>query len=233
MSETIKKAVNIFHHAFKDRRGEKYTTNEGYEIEIIEYFGALNCTIKFNNGLVIRNIIYDSIKTGNVKNPYHKSVYDIGCIGEGLYTSKVDGKTTNYYSVWCGLIKRGYSKNFKLKHPTYKDVTVCDEWYNFQNFAKWFEENYNPEIMEGWHLDKDILTKGNKVYSPETCCFVPQEINKIFTKTNAKRGDYPIGVRQDKIRENFLSFVQTNKRPIYLGTFDTLEEAFQVYKTAK
>ena len=33
----------------KNRVGEKYITNEGYEIEIIDYFNSYNSTILFND----------------------------------------------------------------------------------------------------------------------------------------------------------------------------------------
>ena len=86
--------------------------------------------------------------------------------------------------------------------------------------------------MNGWELDKDILIKGNKIYSPETCAFVPAEINGIFTKTNSKRGVYPIGVSLHK-EGRFQAKVLKNKKQAYIGLFDTPEEAFQAYKKAK
>ena len=85
-----------------------------------------------------------------------------------------------YYVIWDNMVQRCKS------HINYTDIVVCEEWLNFSNFTEWMESNYNPETMQGWHLDKDILVKGNKIYSPKTCCFVPQEINKTFT--TKKRG---------------------------------------------
>lgn len=229
MSDTFR---NKEHYAFKNRVGEKYFTNEGYEIEIIEYMSSENCTIKFNDQLYIRNILYDSIKRGSVKNPYHPSVYGIGYLGEGKYKSKIDGVTTKFYSVWFGVIQRGYCKNFKNRNTSYKECNVNKSWHNFQVFAEWYEKNYKP-YMEKWHLDKDILVKSNKIYSPETCCFVPQEINKLFTKSEKTRGDCPIGVKYSKRREKYLSSISINKRVIHLGAFGTPQEAFLAYKTAK
>jgi len=107
---------------------------------------------------------------------------------------------------------------------------VCEEWRNFQNFAKWFEKNYKNEIMEKWQLDKDILVKRNKVYSPETCAFVPREINCLFTKTTKVRGNLPIGVTKEY--NKFRAQSCSNKKR-YLGTFTTPEEAFQSYKKSK
>lgn len=132
---------------------------------------------------------------------------------------------------WRHVIIRASSASYKEKFPTYKDVTVCDEWHNFQNFAEWFEQNYNPETMQGWHLDKDILVKGNKVYSPETCCFVPKEINFLFTNRKNQRGSYPIGVRPKG--DKFQARINIFRKSKCLGVFNTPEEAFQAYKTAK
>ena len=124
------------------------------------------------------------------------------------------------------------TKNIK-RYPTYQDVSVCEEWHNYQNFAKWFEENYNPEVMEGWHLDKDIIVKGNKIYSPETCCFVPSDINYLITKANSIRGDYPIGVKFNKKRNKFYAILTKYNKPFLVGTYTTAEEAFYAYKEAK
>ena len=88
-------------------------------------------------------------------------------------------------------------------------------------------------FKEGWHLDKDILIKGNKIYSPKTCCFVPREINNLLISRRNGRGDLPIGVTKDKKLEKFIAQVSINKKQVRLGTFGTPEEAFQAYKTAK
>ena len=78
-------------------------------------------------------------------------------------------------------------------------------------------------------LDKDILVKGNRVYNEDVCVFVPQEVNLLFTKRDKSRGEYPIGVSFHKSR-GMLTATLNNK---YLGYFNTAEQAFQVYKTAK
>ena len=71
------------------------------------------------------------------------------------------------------ILERGYSKLWKEKHPTYENVYVCEEWHNFQNFAKWYYNNYYSINEERMEIDKDILYKNNKVYSPDTCIIVP------------------------------------------------------------
>lgn len=208
----------------QSRVGEKHITKEGYKIEIIEYFSSFNSTIQFEDNTILKNIQYGNIITGLIKNPYHNSVVGVGFIGIGKYTRKNHIKI---YRLWKGVLERCYSEKHIKKFPSYKDVTVCKKWHNFQNFAQWFEENY----VEGFELDKDILVKGNKIYSPETCCFVPREINTLFMKNNNRRGKLPVGVC--KLGNRFKSALCINGEQIHLGYFTTPEEAFEVYKNAK
>lgn len=208
----------------KNRVGEKHITKEGYEIEIIEYISAINCTIQFDNRVIIKNIQYGHIKNGVIKNLYHKSVCGVGYLGVGKYSNKTHPKI---YTTWNNMFKRCYDLKLQEKRPTYKGCFIIEEWQSFQNFAKWYGENFR----EGFDLDKDILVKGNKIYSPETCAFVPREINSLLTKHEAKRGKYPIGVC--KVGGKFQALININGKRVNLGYFYIPKEAFLAYKTAK
>jgi hypothetical protein len=208
----------------KNRVGEKFITNEGYNIKIIEYFGTYNCTIQFDNGNIFKNKRYEDIKRGEVRNPYHKSVHKVGYLGEGKYNCKTH---SGAYNCWANMIRRCYSEEY----PTYKFCTVSKDWECFQNFAEWFYNNWKPFIDKSWNLDKDVLIKGNKIYSPTTCCFLPKEINILFIKSDKKRGNLPIGVC--KIGNKFKAQISNKRKQVYLGIFDTINEAFEAYKTAK
>lgn len=223
----MEKIIKYPHLNFRDKTGEIFITNEGYTIKIIECFGSENCTIQFENSFIIKNRTYGNIVKGRVKNPYHPSVCGIGYIGEGKHTCKENGKLTKSYKTWQNMLKRCYDKKELERHPTYKGCFVEESWHNFQVFAEWFTNNY----IDGQALDKDILLKMNKVYSSETSCFVPYEINKLFVKGNKIRGELPIGV--SKLRNKFQSGLTINGKRVHLGHFNTPEEAFQAYKTAK
>lgn len=164
-----------------------------------------------------------------------RNVYGIGYIGNGKYSLKENPVQYNY---WRKMLERCYSKKSLEKYPTYKDCVVCEEWHNFQNFAKWFDENYY-ECNDGYvmNLDKDILYKDNKVYSPKTCIFVSQRINALFLKRNAMRGKYPIGVYYtlNKFKAQCKIYNKDKRRYIqkHLGLFNTPEEAFYKYKEFK
>ena len=215
----------------KNRIGEKYVTLQGYTIEIIEYYSRLECTIRFDDGVVLNKLRYPHVVNGYVKNPNHKSVCGVGYLGVGKYKRHENKKPTIQYSKWKQMIERCYSKGHLLRYPTYSTATVYEEWHNFQVFAEWFENNYDSKVMQGWELDKDILIKNNKLYSPEKCVIIPKEINYILLKSDSIRGLYPIGV--SKSRNKFTAHLTKNNGSFYLGTYKTAEEAFQAYKTAK
>ena len=220
-----------------DRTNEVNISNEGYLIKIVEYNNYDDVWIEFQDEYKIRvHTTYKHFKNGGVKNPYHKVMYNIGYFGQNKYSRKTHPKI---YDTWHDMLKRCYNPYYINKHLTYIDCYVCEEWHNFQNFAKWYEENYYEVENQRVHLDKDILNKGNKIYSPETCIFVPQRINVLFTKSDNKRGKYPIGVSyysKDKALYVNCSIIENdNKKQKYLGIFSINEpyQAFTCYKNFK
>lgn len=95
-----------------------------------------------------------------------------------------------YYKRWSEMLKRCYSSKYLKLKPTYKDCYVCEDWLLFSNFRKWM-------VRQDWVskcLDKDLLFKENKQYSPDTCIFIPQRVNSFTTESGAIRGDCKIGV---------------------------------------
>ncbi len=205
-----------------DRTGEEHINNQGCKFTIIEYFTRKNCTVQFDDGIIVSNVNYSNITAGAVTNPNHRSVYGIGYLGIGCYNGSTHPKAKNK---WNSMFTRCYGERYK--RPTYVDCYVTEEWHNFQVFAEWFENNYK----EGYHLDKDLLVKNNRIYSPKTCVFVPQVINNLLTIRVNLRGIYPIGV--SKNGDKFLAQINMWGKPIDLELSDTPEEAFIVYKTAK
>lgn len=135
------------------------------------------------------------------------------------------------YATWMQMLTRCYSERYIKATPTYKDCLVCNEWKRYSNFEKWFNDPENG-YKDGYCLDKDILVKGNKLYSPDTCCFVPNEINALFIKHDSKRGKYPIGVSLHN-KKYCARINMFQKGSIWLGTFDTPKLAFEAYKKAK
>ena len=136
------------------------------------------------------------------------------------------------------MLRRCYNKKSHKKHPTYVDCKVCEEWLNFQNFAKWYENNYYEVEGERMELDKDILVKGNKVYSPDTCIFVPKTINGLFVKSDKSRGESVIGTTSRKnekyqVKCNIINPETGKSKNEYLGLYDTQQKGFEVYRYYK
>ena len=175
-----------------------------------------------------------------MKDKFCKSkIYSVGYVGEGEYKTKENGKHTKCYNTWYHMLRRCYDKKFQEKNPTYVSCEVDKEWHNFQNFAEWYYDNYYEIEGERMHLDKDILVKHNKIYSPETCVFVPERINKLFVKKDKNRGDLPIGVtlykKSNKFKADCNTYDFLNKKSVkeYLGLYNTKEDAFESYKEFK
>lgn len=150
--------------------------------------------------------------------------------GIGYAGTERDSKSVSYIK-WHDMIHRSYNAKFHIRNPQYKDCEVCEEWKNYSNFKVWYETHcYGDTVLD---LDKDILYKGNKVYSPETCCLVPHIINTVFINGKKDRGDYPIGIYFDKDKNKFRAECNILGKQTKLGYFKTLEEAFQTYKKFK
>lgn len=218
-----------------ERIGECKYNNQGKLMTIIDYKSAIDITVKFEGGYIVTKKTYNSFKIGNIRST--NLVFGVGMsnIKNGKYKSTIAGKQqTMQYRAWINMLSRCYDQKSQKKYPTYIGCSVCEEWLNFQNFGKWYDENYYNVPNEKTCLDKDILIKGNKVYSPDTCCFVPETINQLFTKHTLSRGKYPIGVILYKELNKYGARCNNNfGNHQYLGMFNTEIEAFNVYKDFK
>ena len=161
------------------------------------------------------------------------TVLGVGCLGSNLdLKSTHNGKICKIYKQWYNMIERCYNEKLHQRRPTYIDCYVSDEFKDYSKWREWYD-NYQYK-QDDWHLDKDLLFKGNKIYSEPTCVFIPREINQVLTKREASRGEYLIGVCWDKTANAFKAQVRKNKgKREHLGYFNTELEAFNAYKTAK
>lgn len=171
--------------------GTRHMSNNFGELEVVEYVDALNVRVKFLATGYETIALADMIRRGGVKDRLAPSVCGVGYVGEGRFKPSIDGKQTKIYSTWSSMITRCYNKNNQTRQPTYIGCSVCEEWHNFQNFAKWM----NEMDYEGKQLDKDIKIKGNKVYSPNTCMFVSHSENLVEARAKQYILVSPDGVR--------------------------------------
>ena len=228
-----------------DKTGETNISNEGCIMKIVEYNNCNDIIIQFEDEHKYwLHTKYVNFQKGQCKNPFYPSVFGHGYLGidrngsvPKTYESK-DGKYVNTweYIKWNAMLQRCFDNKAKEKNPTYKDVTCCDRWLCFANFLEDLEvlkQEYNWNVDEKLQLDKDILHKGNKLYGLENCVLVPQWINSLFIKSDASRGDCPIGVSYHKDRKKYQAQCRINGKIIGLGLYNSLEEAFNAYKVAK
>jgi hypothetical protein len=162
--------------------GVPYPQGKYGDLIVLDYGGCYNVTVKFLVTGYTRKAATQKILNGDVKDVFYPSVHGVGFFGNGDYKAFTTStkKSTKQYKSWIGMLERCYSAKLHAKHPTYIGCSVCNDWHNFQVFAKWFDDNY----IDGYHLDKDIKIDGNKIYSPKTCLFVSAKDNTI--KATAK-----------------------------------------------
>ena len=205
--------------------GLAFNTNNSGVCVVVNYTNYDDVTVKFvETGYETKTRI-GNLKLGKVKDYLHPSIYGKGILGEGF---KQSDSQSYSFQLWKNMLKRCYSEVSFKKSPSYEQCLTSETFNDYQQFKTWCNSHLGFGNT-GWELDKDILVKGNKVYSEDTCCFVPKEINLLLVKHDKGRGDYLLGVDYHKNRKQFRARCSDK----HLGWFNTELEAFYVYKEAK
>lgn len=215
------------------RIGDIFKTVSCGECEVIGYNNARDVDVRFLLTGYVKNTTASALRKGNVKDPLFPSVFGVGYIGIGHHTSGDVLKKSRHnkcHETWLNMMYRCYQPTCEM-YEAYggRGVTVCEEWHNFQNFADFYYKNYK----DGWKLDKDVLNKGNLVYSEENCCFLPEEINALFISRRSDRGKYPIGVYYNQGKGYFVAQVMVAGGKRKSKSFKNPEDAFLWYKGEK
>ncbi|MBK5239803.1 hypothetical protein [Clostridium sp.] len=144
-------------------------------------------------------------------------------------------KMTREYFTWRNMCKRcEIGGDTQHKYTTYIGCSVSLDFIHFQDYAQWYTENYYKVPGQRMELDKDILMKGNKTYSPSTCVLVPQAINSLLLKSDKTRGKWLIGVTWNKAHNKFESRCRNGKgKRLFLGYYNTEIEAYLSYVKEK
>ena len=158
-----------------------------------------------------------------------KLAYGVGINDADYFTQNKSGNKCEFYRKWVGMIERCHSKSFQENNPSYIGCSVCDEWLTFSCFKSWMEK----QEWAGLQLDKDIISPGNKIYSPEFCAFVSGSLNKLLTNSRQARGNCPQGVCWSWSSRSFLAQIKINGKRKYLGSYKTQELASSAYVKAK
>ena len=218
--------------SYKDCVGKVCKSNLSGYFKILKYNNSENVEIQFTNTGYRKVAVMKEVRNGKVKDHFSPSVYGVGILGT-KYPPSMSGRNTKEYNLWRNMLQRCYSDTFQKKQPTYEGCEVSNNFKYFEYFYEWCHKQIGFN-NEGWQLDKDLLIKGNKVYSESTCVFLPQEINNILTKSASSRGEHLIGVSWCKTNKAFKAQVSRSKgKSEYLGLFKTETEAFNAYKQAK
>lgn len=209
--------------------GETRPSKNFGDFKVVEFISTTKIAIEFCDTGTKQQVSSQQIREGSVFDPYAKTKFGVGFFGQGKYNSKDNKKE---YITWTSMLARAYSKAYKEMYPTYENVTVCENWLCFQNFAMWCnsQENFNKD---SWVLEKDILLKGNKHYCPEYCRFVPHPVNSLIVKCDASRGNLPIGVSWCTTKKKFAAHVNRDGKTVFCGYHYNPMSAFLAYKVEK
>lgn len=136
-----------------------------------------------------------------------------------------------FYSQWKNLLTRCFSDKFKNVNKSYQNVTCSDEWLRASVFKDWMQS----QDWEGKQLDKDLLVRGNTLYSEKTCCFLSRKINSFLLDQREGKVVGLQGVSRCKESKNFQAgcnnpFASTGK---YLGCFSDPLDAHEAWRKQK
>ena len=210
-----------------------YTNKQGFNYKIVHYNTYYDITILFDSGY-IKSATMKEVKRNTIKDKLSPSVYGVGIVGI-RYNTNVDGKHTTEYGAWKNMLRRCYSEKGRHKFQSYDDCTVSENFKKYSYFYEWVNKQVGFNTVDDmgniFQLDKDLLSKGNKIYSETTCVFLPLEINIALAIKDSKHKKFHVGVRKNRNKYEVTCCI--NSKSTYLGLFKTEIEAFNAYKQAK
>ena len=157
-------------------------------------------------------------------------------VGINDLKGKINVSDFKSYDIWKGILRRCYSKE-QNKDKSYKNIKVCEEWLLYSNFKKWYDKNFPSELEKNWKLqiDKDLLSRKNKIYSPQTCIFLPKKINTFLSNQQNSNTSGVVGVSYIKSSNSWRARIRNfdNHDRIYLGCYSDKNTAGEVYIKAR
>lgn len=223
-----RKTINI---PVRFKKGTVYSSNNCGKFEIVEYRNACEVKIRFIKTGYECTVRVSQIEQGEVRDPYIPTVYGVGITGN-KYPAKRNGKDLKEYKLWHGLLERCYCPKSLAARPTYEGCTVSENFKSYEYFYEWCQEQKGFG-NDGWQLDKDLLIKGNKVYSEDTCVFLPRELNTALTHRKNVDNKLPVGVLPVTNSKSYQASIKIDGKKYYLGVYSTPQRAFQAYKERK
>lgn len=212
--------------------GREFETNKSGKCFVVDCKNVKSVIVMFYDGYTTTTQM-SNLKRGNVRNPYHENnkLYGVGITD---IAGCIKGKRDYLYRVWESMITRCYSEKYQQLYPTYREVCVCERWQTYSLFKEDLEKTTCfDKLGVGYHLDKDLIKQGNKVYSPEFCAIVPEVMNLSVVKPSKLGNDLPTGVHFCKRERKYVAQVHRGNGQEGLGYFETLEQAHTAYIKAK
>lgn len=214
----------------EDLIGKVFKTNRCGNVMVLQYEKSTKVLVEFLDTGTQKYVKYDNLLSGKIRNKSHPLLYGVGILGnEGMINKQ--GCCEYEYKLWSTMLQRAYCDKLHERSPTYKGCKTSENFNHYPYFKEWC----NKQIgfgNKGWALDKDVLVKGNKVYSEDMCCFVPKEINNCILRGNREKS-HIVGVTKQSSNCGFSASLSVEGRMKFLGMFSTELEAFLAYKQAK
>lgn len=156
--------------------------------------------------------------------------------GIGIYEPQIlcmtdSPKVRKVYRMWNSMLQRA-SAAYVAQRPSYAGTSVAPEFVRFADFHAWAVEQIGWD-GEDAQLDKDLLCKGNRVYGPDACVFLPLRVNSLLIAHASRRGELPVGVTAGRTPGTYEARVRDCGTKIGMGTHRTPEAAFAAYKAGK
>lgn len=189
-------------------------------------------TIPPKTGVLLSNHIRHSFPSNASSMSRRKPIYLIGINDADYVTQPMTGEgraRCPAYITWKDVLARAGSPKIHAKRPTYRGVTVSKYWHSFMGFREWWVNNY----VDGYQLDKDLISVGNREYGPDTCVYIPSWLNKFTCDHASARGDLPIGVYRHKGKLMARCCNPITGKEEFLGYFSTPETAYKAWLTRK
>lgn len=212
--------------AQRDYLGRIFPSKNYGHFKVISYKSAACVTVQFLDTGYTTVTDTSTINKGAVKDKFMPSVVGVGIVGDTVVEKTGVGAAA--YQTWRAMLHRCYSNKVHERQPTYEGCTVAEDFKFFPTFKKWFEQQ---PFWEDFELDKDLLHKGNTVYSPETCCLLPKEINLMLCSV-AQFGCCTI-ISYLKRSKSYELVWASGKKSVKRTLHKTYGEAFEEYKLRK
>ena len=155
-----------------------------------------------------------------------KLVAGVG-INDSTFTTQaiIEGKSYKHraYDAWREMLRRCYDVSIHFQYPQYKNVKVCEEWLSFTSFYNWWKNNYK----EGYQLDKDLLISNNKMYSPESCIYVPNWLNNFLSNCQNVNCSFITSIQKYRVQ------ISVKGKQKFIGNFLDKQEAILAWRSAK